>query len=104
MSKKITVIGGGAMATACAMLLNEHDDQQVSIWMRNSEYADQVARSRENKRLLPGVHIPKQIEITSQIERAVDQADFLVMAVPSAYLRNTHGKASSFTNPRSPLH
>ncbi|MBL4883305.1 MAG: NAD(P)-dependent glycerol-3-phosphate dehydrogenase [Planctomycetaceae bacterium] len=89
MSTKIAVIGGGAMATACAILLDEHQDQEVSIWMRNEELAAQIASSRENKRLLPGVKIPQQIEITSQIEQAIDGAEYLVIAIPSAYLRES---------------
>ncbi len=89
MATKIAVIGGGAMGIACAMLLDEREDQQVSIWMRNAEYAAQVAESRENKRLLPGVIIPERVEVTSQIEQAIEGADYLVMAIPSAYLRES---------------
>ena len=89
MPTKIAVIGGGAMGIACAMLLDEHENQHVSIWMRNEEYANQVASSRENRRLLPGVKIPERIDITSDIERAIDQAEYLVMAIPSSFLRES---------------
>ena len=33
---KITVIGGGAMGTACAIVLAEKPDQNVTIWARKS--------------------------------------------------------------------
>ena len=52
---KVTVLGSGAMATACSILLAEHPDQQVSMWARNPEYAKRIQQTRENTRLLPGV-------------------------------------------------
>lgn len=87
MATKITILGGGAMATACSVLLAEHPDQQVAIWARTPEYADQMQRDRENKRLLPGVHLPDNVSITSDIERAVADAEYLVAAIPTQFLR-----------------
>ena len=68
---KITVLGGGGMATACAILLAEHNDQQVSIWARNPAHAEQIQQARENKRLLPGVPLPANIDVTADIELAL---------------------------------
>ena len=51
---KITVIGGGAMGTACAIVLAEKPDQNVTIWARNPDFAEAMSRDRENARLLPG--------------------------------------------------
>jgi len=87
MTTKITVLGGGAMATACAILLAEHDGQQVSVWARNPDYADQMQRDRENKRLLPGVRLHDKISITSDIELALRDSEYLVAAIPTQFLR-----------------
>ena len=84
---KITVLGGGGMATACAIVLAEHADQTVSIWARNSDFARDMATLRFNRRLLPDVRIPDAIDITSDIATAVKDADVLVAAIPTAYLR-----------------
>ena len=51
--------------------------------------ADEISRSRENRRLLPGVHLPEQIAVTADITVAVAGADLLVVAVPTAYLRTS---------------
>lgn len=32
MHTKVTILGSGAMATACAVVLAEHPHQEVSIW------------------------------------------------------------------------
>lgn len=88
MSSRVTVIGGGAMGTACAIVLSENPDQQVSLWARNPDHAAEMAETRENQRLLPGVSIPSPITITSDITTAVADSDLLVMAVPTAFLRD----------------
>jgi glycerol-3-phosphate dehydrogenase (NAD(P)+) len=87
MATKITVLGSGAMATACSILLAEHVGQTVSLWVKNPQHARDMAKSRENSRLLPGVSIPDSIEITSAVDEAVRDAEILVAAIPSKYLR-----------------
>jgi glycerol-3-phosphate dehydrogenase (NAD(P)+) len=89
MTTKITVLGGGAMATACSILLADHPDQEVGLWARTPEYADQMQRERENKRLLPGVLLPDNVQVTSDVERALDGAEYVVAAVPTQFLRST---------------
>ncbi|HAA62182.1 MAG TPA: glycerol-3-phosphate dehydrogenase [Planctomycetaceae bacterium] len=88
MSSRITVIGGGAMGTACAIVLAEKPEQRVSLWARNADHASEMVKTRENKRLLPGITIPDSVEVTSDIGAAVADSDLLVMAVPTAFLRN----------------
>lgn len=85
---KSTILGSGAMATACSVLLAEHPGQAVSMWARNPDHAAQIAATRTNERLLPGVTIPDAVEITADIAQAVDGADFLIVAIPTKFLRN----------------
>jgi glycerol-3-phosphate dehydrogenase (NAD(P)+) len=87
MSVKITVLGSGAMATACSILLADHAGQQVALWARNPNYARDIAEHRENRRLLPGVHIPESITVTADIQEAAEGAEYLVAAIPTKFLR-----------------
>lgn len=75
------------MATACAILLAENQNQSVTIWARNDIYAKDMMTSRENKRLLPGIEIPEPIIITSDLHAAVADAEFYVASIPSKHLR-----------------
>ena len=88
MARKVTLLGGGAMATACSILLAEHAGQTVSLWTRTPEHAADMRAARENKRLLPGVPIPESVHITADVSEAVDGAEFLVAAIPSKFLRD----------------
>jgi glycerol-3-phosphate dehydrogenase (NAD(P)+) len=95
MSSHITVIGGGAMGTACAIVLAENPEQRISLWARNADHAADMVKTRENKRLLPGITIPDSVEVTSDIGAAVADSDLLVMAVPTAFLRNCLSEIST---------
>ncbi|MCA9076235.1 MAG: NAD(P)-dependent glycerol-3-phosphate dehydrogenase [Planctomycetaceae bacterium] len=86
---KTTILGGGAMGTACAILLADHAGQDVSIWAREEDNPQRIAETRVNERYLPGVPIPDSIGITSDIEQAIDGADFLLLAIPTKFVRAT---------------
>ncbi len=88
MSTKITILGNGAMATACAILLSENPEQRVAMWTRNPAYAEEISRDRENRRLLPGVPLPESLEVTGDIDQAIEGAEFLIAAIPTKYLRS----------------
>lgn len=89
MHTKVTILGSGAMATACAVVLAEHPHQEVSIWARNPAHAEQIRRDRENRRLLPGIQIPDRVQVTSDIEQALTGAEYLLAAVPTQFLRSS---------------
>lgn len=87
MNTKVAVLGGGGMATACTTLLTESSNVSVSMWVRNAENARDLQTHRENRRLLPGVPLSESVNVTSDIDEAVDAAEFLVVAIPTEYLR-----------------
>ena len=103
MGSKFTILGGGAMATACAILLAEKSHQQVTIWARNPDYARDMQSSRENKRLLPGVPIPDGVEITSDINAAVSDAGLLVASIPTKHLRRGLEAIKASVNDGTPV-
>ena len=103
MATKISILGSGAMATACSILLAEHAGLTVSLWARNPDHARDIALHRENRRLLPGVSLPAELEITSDIQQAVDGADFLVAAIPTKFLRAALEQIAEFLNDDRPV-
>ena len=84
---KITVLGAGAMGTACSIVLAEHAGRSISIWARDDAYAQQIQQDRENKRLLPGFALPDAVTVTSNLAEAVADTDYIVVSIPTAFLR-----------------
>ncbi|QDU34950.1 Glycerol-3-phosphate dehydrogenase [NAD(P)+] [Poriferisphaera corsica] len=86
MSKKITIIGDGAMATVSALLL-ENKGYSVTIWGAFADYTAEMIQTRENSRYLPGYKLPDAIKLTSESDRAFRDVDFVINAVPTQYVR-----------------
>ncbi len=91
----VTVLGAGGWGTALSILL--HDNAaKTTLWAYKKEYAEELSRLRENRTYLHGVTIPDEIEITADIEEAVDSADVVAASIPSQYLREQLKKIADF--------
>lgn len=86
MSERITILGGGAFGTACAVLLAGQAGHEVRLWVRRADEAAEMAALRENRRLLPGVELPALVTVTADAGWAARDATLLVLAIPSKFL------------------
>jgi glycerol-3-phosphate dehydrogenase (NAD(P)+) len=77
--------GGWGTALACALRRNGH---AVRLWGPFPDYIAQLQTQRENTRYLPGVPLPEGLAWTADPAAAVRGADLVVLAVPSAYVRD----------------
>ena len=84
---KISVLGAGGWGTTLAILLH-YNGHNVTLWEYKKGYARQLIKKRINTDYLPGIKIPKEILITSDIEESSDDKNLIVLAVPSQFLRN----------------
>lgn len=85
---KVTIIGAGSWGTALAVSLS-NKQQPVTLWCRNAEQAKNMQQQRENKKYLPEVVLQENIYITTDLTEALQEAEFVVLAVPSQSLRET---------------
>ena len=85
---KVSVIGAGSWGTALALLLskNGHD---VTMWSILEDEIRMLDKEREHKSKLPGVKLPDTMKFTTDLKKAVEGKDFLVLAVPSTFTRGT---------------
>jgi len=102
MTMRLAILGSGAWGTAVATVLAQNPQHRVSLWSARSENATWHQR-RENARLLPGVAIAESVVLTTDIAQAVDAADLLIVAVPTAYLRSTLGRIAGAIPKETPL-
>lgn len=79
---KVAVIGAGSWGTTLANVLAQNGNS-VALWARRPELAEEIKIYRENKDYLPGVRISENIYVSSDLEKVVYNAEFVVMAVPS---------------------
>ena len=83
----IALFGAGAWGTALAVHLAERAAAKpsVTLWMRDAEQARVLDRDRVNARYLPGIALPRALNITADLGAAV-RAELLVVATPAAAL------------------
>jgi glycerol-3-phosphate dehydrogenase (NAD(P)+) len=83
---KIAVLGGGSWATALVKILSENK-RKVGWYIRNPINADFVKKHHHNPNYLSAARLKtKRLEISSDLNQVVSQADVLVIAIPSAFL------------------
>lgn len=84
--ERVSVIGDGAMATACALLLDSRG-VEVTLWGPFIDNIIEMTRQRENKRYLPDIPLPESLNLTADPDEAIDGAQLLVSAIPTQYKR-----------------
>jgi len=84
--ERVCVLGAGSWGTALAALLAKNNCQ-VSLWGRVEDGIDMMAECRENRRFLPGIIIPDQVNPMTDMAGAMDDTEWLVLAIPSQALR-----------------
>lgn len=86
--RRVTVIGSGSWGTAISGLAARQADECV-IWCRSEEVARGIRETRHNPRHLTDYELCPNVTATSSRRDACAGAEAVVLAVPSAYLRQT---------------
>lgn len=85
-NKKFAVIGGGSWATAIAKMLCVNLDE-MSWYMRNEAAIEHIKKYKHNPNYLSSVEFDvKKLKLTSDINKAVAYADYIIFAIPSAFV------------------
>ena len=84
----VGVLGAGSWGTALSVLLSDNG-HQVTVWSIDEKEVKMLDEKREHLQKLPGVKLPQDMDITNDMEQAIQGKDFLVLAVPSIFTRTT---------------
>lgn len=87
---KISVLGSGSWGLALALLLH-NNGHEVLLWSARPENARKLREKRENPDRLPD-----EIDVLTDMERALKDVDVTVLAVASPYIRSTAHKMAPF--------
>jgi glycerol-3-phosphate dehydrogenase (NAD(P)+) len=80
-------LGAGAWGTALAISLARRGGHSVVLWSHSAVLAEQLTETGENLPYLPGYTIPMDVFVTSDLPRAIFEADILLCVTPSEHLR-----------------
>jgi glycerol-3-phosphate dehydrogenase (NAD(P)+) len=99
---RCAVIGAGSWGTALANHLAQQGFE-VRLWAHEAENAAAMLAQRENRRFLPGIPLAAAIHPTHDLAHALEDAELVVLVVPSHAVREVTLQASPFLKPGAPI-
>src|SRR3954447_4542788 len=102
MAESITILGDGAMATVCSILLTT-GGVEVTMWGAFEESIERLIQNRENLKLLKGVKIPPKAKLTANDAGAFDGSSMIVSAIPTQYMRSVWTRLRKFVPHTVPI-
>jgi glycerol-3-phosphate dehydrogenase (NAD(P)+) len=100
---KISILGDGGWGTTLAILLN-NKGFDVRLWGAFPDYIAYLNKKRINTKFLPGIKIPQQIKITSDLNAAIRNRQLVIFAIPSEYIRAILKKIIKLKFPRDTIY
>lgn len=83
---RAAVLGAGSWGTAFAKVLVDAGND-VTLWARRPELADEINGAHHNDRYLPGIALPGALRATHDAGHALAGAELVAFAIPSQSLR-----------------
>ena len=83
----ITILGAGAYGLALSSMFLENNCN-ITMWTKSDDEKETLEKERCNKKLLPDYKISKKIKFTTNLEKAVKDANVIVIAIPVKYVTN----------------
>jgi glycerol-3-phosphate dehydrogenase (NAD(P)+) len=98
---QVTVLGAGSWGTTVASLAAAN--ASTVIWARDELVAEEISGAHTHSRYLADLELHPELRATASLDEAVEDADVLVMAVPSHGMRAVLEAAAPFVRPWIPV-
>lgn len=84
----ITIVGDGQMGLVCAAVLaSQQHTGRVTLWGHEPRAIETLEQTRTSPRLA-GLKLPARVKVTSRDDAALADADYVVCAVPTQFVRS----------------
>jgi glycerol-3-phosphate dehydrogenase (NAD(P)+) len=91
---KIAVLGGGSWATAIVKMLSENMEE-IGWYMRSTYIAEHIKLNKHNPNYLSSAYFdPEKLRLSNDINQTIEEADYLIFAIPSAFLQKELDKVT----------
>lgn len=98
---RVAVLGGGSWGTTVAHLTAHN--RPTTLWARNLDSVGEINGRRRNSRYLPGWELHPRLRATAELGQAVEDADLVVMGVPTSAFRETAKAVAEHVRPWVPI-
>jgi len=87
MEQKIAVLGAGSWGTALAVTLSGKG-HSVRVWDIDEAHLQALAQDRENKKFLPEVTFPENMDFDADLEKVITGTDVVLFSAPAQHFRS----------------
>lgn len=94
---RLAILGAGSWGTALAVVLAPRFDG-ITLWAFEADLADRMVATRQNDVYLPGVELPANVRVTTEL-RGVAEAGIMLGVMPSRYARRLYVEAMPLVGP-----
>jgi len=101
MKLKVAVLGGGSWGTTLASLTARNSP--TTIWARNEATVDEINEHHTNSKYLPDSLLHRHLKASTSIKETVQDADVIVMGIPSQNFRKVLEDAKPHIRPWVPI-
>jgi glycerol-3-phosphate dehydrogenase (NAD(P)+) len=101
MKLKVGLLGGGSWGTTVASLTAKN--VPTIIWARNPVTVKEINEQHTNEKYLPNAKLTPALVASNSIKETVEEADVIVMGVPSQSLRKVLEEARPYIRPWVPI-
>ena len=97
---RVSIVGAGAFGTALALYCAERR-HHVRVWAYDVGLPERVAQEGENGMYLPGHPIPPEIAFSNDLATTLEDAELVLLVVPSGFMRRVTEQAAPFVPPEA---
>jgi glycerol-3-phosphate dehydrogenase (NAD(P)+) len=94
---RVAVVGTGAWGTTLALIVARNEP--VVLLSHSAETAEHIAKTRLNEKRLSGMPLPPSVHVTADPSQLVSATDLVIVAVPSAHVREMLERVGPFIPP-----
>ena len=92
----VTILGAGAYGLALALAFYRNNNK-VTVWTKIEKEKDEILTTRKNEKALPGIIIPEEIDITTDLA-CIEKSDLVVFSIPINFFRSTCLEIKNYVN------
>lgn len=85
---RVAILGTGAYALALSLMFNKNT-KDIVMWTKFEEEKEMLTNKRCNTKALKDVKIPENVSFTTNLKDAIDKASLIVIAMPTAFVKDT---------------
>lgn len=94
---KIGILGTGAFGLALSDIL-VNNKNEVIMWTKFKEEKELLEKQRKNEKLLPGFELNKEVTITNDIEKCINNSKILIIAIPVEFIGSLCDQMKQYIN------